>query len=208
MEDSVWVLMKNTNAVNEKWAGLLAGGTCCIASSSVDVRCALISWADRVFPFAAEPRGFRYRHLWISIGVGEGRWTHGAHLLWASHTVWTVRPDACDRLLLPATGNKHLDKDYNKDSLTDELRKAESRQSQQKVALADLHNQDHNQIFLCLNTTVWCISRCRLVLCVCVYLPNAHRVLMPLLKLHPITPCFMASSFIGSFITRTKQRSA
>lgn len=60
-----------------------------------------------VFVCVTEPWGFRYWHLWIPFGVGEGRRTHGAHLLWISHTVWTVRPDACHRLLLQATGNPH-----------------------------------------------------------------------------------------------------
>ena len=53
---------------------------------------------------AAESWGFRYRHLWVSFGVGEGRRTYGAHLLWIRYTVWTIRPDACHRLLLQATG--------------------------------------------------------------------------------------------------------
>lgn len=63
-------------------------------------------WAECVF-LCAEPWGFGYRHLWVSFGVGEGRRTHGAHLLWICHAVWTVRPDACHRLLLQATGNTH-----------------------------------------------------------------------------------------------------
>lgn len=56
------------------------------------------------FLSVAESRGFGHRHLWVSLGVGEGRRTHGAHLLRICHPVWTVRPDTCHRLLLQATG--------------------------------------------------------------------------------------------------------
>lgn len=56
------------------------------------------------FLSVAESRGFGHRHLRVSFGVGEGRRTHGAHLLRICHPVWTVRPDTCHRLLLQATG--------------------------------------------------------------------------------------------------------